>query len=109
MAEINIDGAVYETNFTKKFEFLKSKKQKKINKTEIRAFIPGLITDIPSFPGKKVKANMNIISLEAMKMVNEIALDYDIVVRDVLVKVGDTVEKNQILIKYSIPKPKKEK
>ncbi|MDD3045135.1 MAG: acetyl-CoA carboxylase biotin carboxyl carrier protein subunit [Candidatus Delongbacteria bacterium] len=109
MDELIIDGAKYETNFTRKYELLKSLKPPKLNKSEIRAFIPGQITDIPAVKGKVINAGKNIISLEAMKMINEIVLDYDIQISEIYVKAGDIVEKNQILIKYSIPKTKKKK
>ncbi len=109
MDELIIDGAKYETNFTNKYKLLKSLKPPKLNKSEIRAFIPGQITDIPAVKGKVVSANTNIISLEAMKMINEIVLDFDIQISEIYVKIGDIVEKNQILIKYSIPKTQKKK
>jgi pyruvate carboxylase subunit B len=103
---IIIDSAKYQTNTTKKYEIAKSKKPPKLNKSEIKAFIPGQITTIPARKGKTVKANSNIISLEAMKMIIEITLDYDITVNEILVKPGDIVEKNQVLVKYSIVKKK---
>ncbi len=106
---IIIDGAKYQTDTTRKYELSKAKKPPRINKSEIKAFIPGQITDITAKKGKTVKANSSIISLEAMKMINEIVLDFDIFIEEILVKPGDTVEKNQVLVKYSIPKIKRKK
>ncbi len=103
---INVDGAEYQTNLTKKYELSKNRKPPQLNKSEIRAFIPGQIVEIPAKKGKTIKAGSNIISLEAMKMINEITLDSDVVIKDIYVNRGDIVEKNQLLVKYSLTEKK---
>jgi biotin carboxyl carrier protein len=51
-------------------------------------------------PGDRIKPNTPILSLEAMKMYNEITLIDEIIIQDIQVKIGDSVEKNQILVTY---------
>jgi len=103
---INVDGAEYQTNLTKKYELNRKRKPLQLNKSEIRAFIPGQIVEIPAKKGKTIKAGSNIISLEAMKMINEITHDTDILIKEVFVYTGDIVEKNQLLVKYTAVKKK---
>ncbi len=98
---VTVDNALYHTNFTPKFLATRGYKPKPKD-VEIRAFIPGQIIKVFTKKGKKVKAGRKLITFEAMKMINEITLVDDIVVENVFVKAGDSVEKNQLLIKYKI-------
>ncbi len=98
---INVDNGQYHTNFTNKFLASRGYKPKPKN-VEIRAFIPGQIIKVYTKKGKKVKAGKLLITFEAMKMINEIVLNDDILIEDVFVKAGESVEKNQLLIKYKV-------
>ena len=98
---VTVDSAEYHTNFTNKFLATRGYKPKPKN-VEIRAFIPGQIVKVYTKKGKKVKAGKLLITFEAMKMINEIVLHDDILIEDVFVKAGESVEKNQLLIKYKI-------
>lgn len=98
---VSIDNAEYHTNFTNKYLATRGYKPKPKN-VEVRAFIPGQIIKVYTKKGKKVKAGKKLITFEAMKMINEIILNDDILIEDVFVKAGDTVEKNQLMIKYKI-------
>jgi len=98
---VSIDNAEYHTNFTNKYLATRGYKPKTKN-VEIRAFIPGQIVKVYTKKGKKVKAGKLLITFEAMKMINEIVLHDDILIEDVFVKAGESVEKNQLLIKYKI-------
>lgn len=98
---VTVDSAEYHTNFTNKFLASRGYKPKTKN-VEIRAFIPGQIVKVYTKKGKKVKAGKLLITFEAMKMINEIVLHDDILIEDVFVKAGESVEKNQLLIKYKI-------
>ena len=95
---IEIDGIKYTTELTTKYLNQKDFKIKKHD--DIRAFIPGLIHAVYCKPGDRIKPNTPIITLEAMKMYNEITLPDEVIIQDVVVKVGDAVEKNQILVTY---------
>lgn len=99
---LKIDDAEYHTTYTKKYT-LNKYSPPDLKKKEIKAFIPGQIVKIFADKGKKIRSGSVILTFEAMKMINEITLDYDIAVTEVMVKEGDNVEKNQVLVKFKIP------
>ena len=68
---------------------------------EIRAPMPGLVVKVLAEPGMKVERGEGLIILEAMKMENELRTAENAKVNVVLVKEGDTVAKNQLLIELS--------
>ncbi|MFN3403719.1 MAG: acetyl-CoA carboxylase biotin carboxyl carrier protein subunit [Cytophagaceae bacterium] len=70
----------------------------KIN--EIKAPMPGLILAIKVQEGQMVKKGDPLIILEAMKMENIIKSPGDGEVKSVFVSQGNSVEKNQILIRF---------
>jgi len=69
---------------------------KKLN--DIKAPMPGIIIGIEIKKGDKIKEGDTLLILEAMKMENAIISPKDATVKSVLVKTGDTVEKNKLLI-----------
>jgi biotin carboxyl carrier protein len=70
------------------------------NLKEIKAPMPGLILDLKVKPGDLVKKGDVILILEAMKMENIIKSPGDGIVKDVKVSLKQSVEKNQILIRF---------
>jgi biotin carboxyl carrier protein len=70
----------------------------KIN--HIKAPMPGLIWDIKVAVGDTVKAGDTVLILVAMKMENALKLAGDGVVKNIKIKQGDSVEKNQVLIEF---------
>ncbi|EMR04069.1 biotin/lipoyl-containing protein [Cesiribacter andamanensis] len=70
----------------------------KIN--QVKAPMPGLILDIKVSPGDTVKKGDPLLILEAMKMENVLKSPGDGQVQSILVKKGESVEKNQILIQF---------
>ena len=66
---------------------------------DVKAPMPGLVTDIMVKPGDSVKKGDGLIILEAMKMENIIRTTADCFVKSIEVEKSDTVEKNQVLIK----------
>ncbi|MDA3838442.1 MAG: acetyl-CoA carboxylase biotin carboxyl carrier protein subunit [Candidatus Delongbacteria bacterium] len=99
---LEINGIKYTTELTPKY--LNREDYKPGINNDIRAFIPGMIHAVYCKPGDRIKPHTPILSLEAMKMYNEITLIDEIIVQDVMVKIGDTVEKNQILVSYKLVK-----
>ncbi len=93
-----IENIKYRTKLTKKYQSRKPYEKKDIKK--LTAFIPGTIKKIYVKPGKKVKEGDNLLILEAMKMNNELLSPTSGVVKAVLVKKGDLVTKNQLLIEF---------
>jgi len=69
---------------------------KKLN--DIKAPMPGIIIGIEVKEGDKIKEGDTLLILEAMKMENAIVSSKDATVKSILVKKGDTVEKNKLLI-----------
>jgi pyruvate carboxylase len=65
---------------------------------KVCAPIPGLITQIKVNEGDLIKENDSLVILEAMKMENEIKSDSSGTVKQILVKEGMPVEKDQGLI-----------
>jgi biotin carboxyl carrier protein len=59
--------------------------------------MPGRVVKVHVTPGQKVTAGDGIVVVEAMKMENEFKSPKDGVVKDVCVKVGDSVEGGVIL------------
>ena len=91
-----IDDCKYKTKLTKKFK--NRKKYEQQNPKEITAFIPGTIKDIFVRKGSRVKEGDRILTLEAMKMVNDVFSPIDGKVKKVWIKIGEKVTKNQLLV-----------
>lgn len=89
----DVDYKTYYTNTYKNTPGYKKPSPKKIT-----AFIPGAIFDIKVKEGSKVKEGEVLLILEAMKMRNELIAPMDGVVDKVMVKKGDNVGKDQVLI-----------
>ncbi len=66
---------------------------------EVGAPIPGLITVLSITVGSKVAKGERLLTLEAMKMQTTIYAPLDGVVGELLVKVGETVEAKDLLLK----------
>lgn len=94
---IIIEDVKYKTRLNKKF--LNRKPYEPVDPKKITAFIPGTIGSVYVKKGKKVKAGEKLLELEAMKMVNTIFAETDTLIVDILVKPGESVAKNQLLIK----------
>ena len=70
----------------------------KINK--LVSPMPGLILEIQTKAGEKVKKDEPLIILEAMKMENVLCSPVDGIIREILVNTKQNVEKNSVLIKF---------
>jgi biotin carboxyl carrier protein len=91
-----IEDVKYKTRLNKKF--LTRKAYEPVDPKKIQSFIPGTIGTVFVKKGKKVKAGQKLLELEAMKMVNTIFAEFDAVILDILIKPGDLVSKNQLLM-----------
>lgn len=67
---------------------------------ELKAGMPGKIIEIFAKPGDFVKANKPLMIMEAMKMENEMRAINDVVIKEICVKQGDSVEAGAVLIKF---------
>lgn len=97
-----INGVSYIFSIETPFSYKRRKyldKTKSKSKTEIvGAPMPGKIVDILVEPGAKVKEGEAILILEAMKMQNEITSPVTGVVKNVVIKHNDIVNKEDILV-----------
>ena len=96
--QIDVKGEIYETELTD--NYIRNSKYIRPSNTEKGAFIPGLISDVLLKKGDKVKSGRTIIVLEAMKMLNEINLNFDARITKIHVSIGDIVVKDQVLFEY---------
>jgi pyruvate carboxylase len=67
--------------------------------SEVGAPIPGVITGLHATVGGKVVKGDKLITIEAMKMQTTIYAPEDGIVAEVLVKVGDSIEGQDLLMK----------
>lgn len=67
---------------------------------ELRAPMPGLVLDIPVKTGDEIKEGDKLIVLEAMKMENNLKAEVDSKIKEIKCKVGQAVEKNEVLIVF---------
>ncbi len=65
---------------------------------DLKAPMPGLVTDILINIGDAVQKGDNLLVLEAMKMENNLKVEQDAIIKDIVIKKGNSVEKNQVLV-----------
>jgi len=66
----------------------------------LKAPMPGLVVRVDVEPGDSLEAGRGIVVLEAMKMQNELRSAAPVVVKAVLVRAGQPVEKGQVLVEF---------
>ena len=66
--------------------------------TEVRAIIPGRVLTVAVTPGDVVSAGQQLLTVEAMKMQNELRSPRDGTVERVAVGPGQTVEPGDVLV-----------
>jgi biotin carboxyl carrier protein len=99
---IRVNNNEYNIQVQDKFDILLQQlgmgnlKNKKVN--QIKAPMPGLVLRFEKNIGDTIKKGESVLILEAMKMENMIKSPGDAVIKNILVKTGQAVEKNQILI-----------
>lgn len=67
---------------------------------ELKSGMPGKIIEIFVKAGDEVKVGKPLLIMEAMKMENEMRAAQDVVIKEVCVKQGDSVESGALLIKF---------
>lgn len=99
-----IQGGVYKTTFTRKFE--NRDIWEAPNENLLYSFIPGTVIDIFVKPNEKVKEGETLLLLEAMKMQNQIRMPFDGVIVKVNVKKDEVIPKNHLMVQVK-PHPLK--
>jgi len=102
--KLKINGQVYEGTIQNDLDILLKKmgienKSKSII-NELHAPMPGMVLSVKVQKGQKVKKGDTLLVLEAMKMENNLKAESEVVVKDIHCEIGDTVDKNQLLISY---------
>jgi biotin carboxyl carrier protein len=67
---------------------------------QLSAGMPGKIVKVMVNKGDTVKANTPLLIMEAMKMENEMRASHEVIVKEVLVKPGDSVDTGATLITF---------
>jgi biotin carboxyl carrier protein len=91
-----VQGAVYQTNYTFKFE--NRVKWEAPNPNHIYSFIPGTIIDIYIKTRQKVKEGETLLLLEAMKMQNQVRMPFDGQIVKINVKKDQVIPKKYLMI-----------
>jgi len=102
LRELVIQGAVYMTQYTRKFEERVIWEVPDDNK--LYSFIPGTIIDIFVKPKQKVKEGECLLLLEAMKMQNQVRMPFDGEIVQIHVKKNEVIPNRFLMIEI---KPKK--
>lgn len=101
---IKVNKTIYEISLKDKMDLLLAEMgidASSLNQVnDLKAPMPGLILDILVEPDQEVKKGDQLMILEAMKMENVLKAPGDGQVKSVEVSKGDSVEKNQVLIKF---------
>ena len=100
--ELIIQGVVYKTTFTRKFE--ERVNWEAPNENMLYSIIPGTIIDVFVKPKQKVKEGETLLLLEAMKMQNQVRMPFDGEIVKVHVKKDELVPNRHLMIEI---KPRK--
>lgn len=93
---LNIQGYHYRLQLLPEYAVLSHEGAQ----ADMKAAIPGRIIRINIQEGQKVEPGQVALVLEAMKMEHSLSVKSSAVVQSVLVKEGDQVQADQILIRY---------
>jgi biotin carboxyl carrier protein len=91
-----IDGAVYKTTYTWKFE--NRVNWEAPNPNMIFSFIPGTIIDIFVKPKQKIKEGETLLLLEAMKMQNQVRMPFDGEIVKIYVEKDEIIPKRHLML-----------
>lgn len=102
--EIKIEGIKYRITAKDRYDVLLEKlgfdTLNSLKATDLVAPMPGLVLDIQVKAGDQVQKGDTLVILEAMKMENILKAGSDAEIGNCLVKIGDSVEKNEKLITF---------
>ncbi len=101
---LKIEDQVFEISIKDKMDQLLEKMgisaQSATAIADVKAPMPGLILDILVEPGQTIQKGDQLMILEAMKMENVLKAQGEGTISGIEVTKGDSVEKNQVLIKF---------
>ena len=88
----------YRTELTEKFK--NRSNWKPVDPSKVLSFIPGTITKVFVKAGDVVEPGTELMVLEAMKMKNKVVFHKEAVVKSIMVKEGEKVPKNHVMIEF---------
>ena len=94
--ELIVQGAIYKTTYTKKFE--ERINYETPNENLLYSFIPGTIIDIFVKKKDKVKEGETLLLLEAMKMQNQVRMPFDGEIVKVHVKKDEVIPNRHLMV-----------
>ena len=116
-AHVEVNGTIYNVEVQRELKLTKtptlvraeppkpSPREARIPKTQtqtsniaIKAPLPGTIISVLVKPGDKVAMGQKLLTMEAMKMENNVLSEKDGTIRLVNVKPGQTVAQNEVLV-----------
>ncbi|MEZ5993813.1 MAG: biotin/lipoyl-containing protein [Planctomycetota bacterium] len=100
--DIVLDGVVYSAE-VRELEHVRlaavAKRKGGGGAVDVKSPMPGMVIAINVKVGDEVKKNQSLLSLHAMKLENDIRATRDGVVKEILVKPNDVLEKGALMIK----------
>ena len=97
--DCSLDLIVSSPDTAKLFDFMPEPKFEDLSKMLISP-MPGLIKNISVEKGQKIKKGEQIVIIEAMKMENILKSEKDCLIKEILVKEGDSVSADEIIINF---------
>lgn len=101
---IRINASLYEITLSNELDLLIEEMGLTAGKgnrqNELRAPMPGLIVEILTKPGTKVKAGEPLLVLEAMKMENTLTAPGEGRIKSINVNISEAVDKGTVLIEF---------
>ena len=97
--DCSLDLIVSSSKIAKLFDYMPEPKFEDLSKKLISP-MPGLIKDVSVREGQKIKKGDQIVIIEAMKMENILKSEKDCSVKEILVKEGDSVSADEVLINF---------
>jgi glutaconyl-CoA/methylmalonyl-CoA decarboxylase subunit gamma len=70
----------------------------KTNNVTVKAPLPGVILSIDVKDGDEVKMGQKLLTMEAMKMANNVMAEKDGIIRSIKIKAGDSVLQGNVLM-----------
>ncbi len=93
---------VFEVYSPEEWEMMQymPRKEKRSQKDLLLCPMPGLVVDVKASVGEQVYRGQNLVILESMKMESGVASPLDGVIAEILVKKDQTVEADEVLIRF---------
>lgn len=100
--QVKVNSNIYTLNAKDRFDLLLEElgmeAAASAKAADLKAPMPGQVLDVMVAPGDAIKEGDKLVVLEAMKMENVLKASADAVVKEVRVKKGESVQKNEVMV-----------